>query len=253
MTTRSTTDPADEVFAAVEAAPVRIISARGSTEPQSGSRLLRPIARAVAHRSPIPVAYTELAYPATFRSFEAGYPARFDLGDSPRLGVTALLALLEDNAHTRPGQDIVLLGWSQGAQVIGDTLDRPEHRLAARDAPALSAATAARIAAIALYGNPRFTAGQPYNAGSFDPSLQGTNPRLPGALSQYGNRMRDYCAADDLACQVGPNSTLDGHTSYFINTMRADGTTFVLQQLAARRRRQAPAPTPSDRPSEPVL
>lgn len=95
MTTRSTTDRVDEVYAA----PMHIISARGSTELRSGSRLLRPIAHAVAARSPVPVAYTELAYPATFRSFEACYPARFDLGDSPRLGVTALLALLEDSGE----------------------------------------------------------------------------------------------------------------------------------------------------------
>jgi hypothetical protein len=65
MTTRTTTDTVDNVFAPVDVAPVHIISARGSTEPQSGSRLLRPIAQAVAARSPVPVAYTELAYPAT--------------------------------------------------------------------------------------------------------------------------------------------------------------------------------------------
>jgi hypothetical protein len=139
----------------------------------------------------------------------------------------------------------VLLGWSQGAQVIGDTLDRPEHRLAARDAPALSPAAAARIAAIVLYGNPRFTAAQPYNAGTFAPDLEGTDPRPPGALSHYDDRIRDYCARDDLACQAGPNSTVDGHTSYFTNTMRADGTAFVLDQLTARRHQHAHAATGS--------
>lgn len=147
----------------------------------------------------------------------------------------------------------MLLGWSQGAQVIGDTLDRPDHRLAARDAPPLSPAAAARIAAIVLYGNPRFTAHQPYNAGTFDPDLEGTNSRPPGALSPFGDRIRDYCARDDLACQAGPRSTVDGHTSYFINTMPADGAAFVLEQLAARHRRQAPAPTPPSRPVDSAL
>lgn len=235
MTTSTTTTATDPAFAPVDAAPVHIISARGSTEPQSGSRLLRPIAQAVAANSPVPVAYTELAYPATFHSFEAGHPARFDLGDSPRLGVTALLTLVEDNARDRPGQDLVLLGWSQGAQVIGDSLDRPEHRLAARDAPALSSAASTRIAAIVLLGNPRFTAAQPYNAGTFAPDLEGTDPRPPAALSQYDDRIRDYCARDDLACQAGPNSTVDGHTSYFTNAMRTDAAAFVLEQLIARR------------------
>jgi hypothetical protein len=47
--------------------------------------------------------------------------------------------------------------------------------------------------------------------------------------------MRDYCARNDLACQAGPRSTVDGHTSYFTNSMRADGAAFVLERLAARR------------------
>jgi hypothetical protein len=47
-------------FVEVDLAHAHIVSVRGSTEPQSGSRLLHPIARAIAARSSVPVAYTEL-------------------------------------------------------------------------------------------------------------------------------------------------------------------------------------------------
>lgn len=108
---------------------------------------------------------------------------------------------------------MVLLGWSQGAQVVGDTLDEPAHRLAAGDLPALSAAAGARIAAVVLYGNPRFTAGRSFNTGNFDPDFEGTNPRSADAFAGYTDRLRDFCARNDLACQCGPDSTIDGHVS----------------------------------------
>ncbi|TQM09918.1 cutinase family protein [Pseudonocardia kunmingensis] len=229
--------PAHDVFVDLHTAHVHVVSVRGSTEPQSGSRLLQPVAQAIATRARIPVAWTELHYPATYIDFDAGYPARFNLGDSPRLGVTALLTLLEDNARHRPEQDVVLLGWSQGAQVIGDALDEPAHRLAAGDSPALSPAAASRIAAVVLYGNPRFTAEQPFNIGLFDPGLEGANPRPAAALADYADRMRDFCARNDLACQCGPDSTIDGHVSYFSNGMQGEGAAFALKRVATRRNR----------------
>jgi hypothetical protein len=129
----------------------------------------------------------------------------------------------------------VLLGWPQGAQVIGDTLGTPARRLAARDAPAVSPEAAACIAAVILFGNPRFTAGASGNAGSFDPELDGTAPRAAGDLDPYAGRLRDCCAAGDLACQSGLDSTVDGHVSYFSNGMRADGVEFILHRVAAAR------------------
>lgn len=223
-----------EVFVDLDTAHVHVVSVRGSTEPQSGSHLLHPVAQAIAGRTHLPVAYTELPYPATYVTFDPGYPASFELGDSPRVGVTSLLTLLEENARKRPDQDVVLLGWSQGAQVIGDALDDPAHRLAAGDSPALSATAASRIAAVVLYGNPRFTAAQAFNTGSFDPALEGTNPRRSGALADYADRLRDFCARNDLACQCGPDSTIEGHVSYFDNGMRHDGAAFALEKLATR-------------------
>jgi hypothetical protein len=228
---RGAADGQGEPFAELSDADVHIVSARGSTEPQGGSRLLRPLGELVAARTT--AAYTELRYPATFLQFSGTYPASFDLGDSPQLGVHALLHLLEEGAVARPSQHVVLLGWSQGAQVVGDALDLPCQRLHGRDAAHLSRAAIDPIAAIALFGNPGFTCGEPHNAGTFQPRIGGTTPRPPGALAHLGDRLQDYCARGDIACQNAPGSTVDGHVSYFSNDMRSAAARFILERLAA--------------------
>lgn len=173
--------------------PVLIITVRGSTEPASGSRLLTPIARAVARHYRGEVEVHSLAYPATFESFDATYPARIDLGESPAIGVRNLVSVLNGRAIARPEQRIVLLGWSQGAQVITDVLVSPHLRCAGQDAPRLDHPASERIDAIALFGNPTFSEGQPYNAGEFASGISGVTPRIGDPLAAYAGRMRDYC------------------------------------------------------------
>ncbi|WP_197275073.1 cutinase family protein [Luteipulveratus halotolerans] len=210
MTTRSAT---------VVRAPVLVITVRGSTEPASGSRLLTPIARAVARRCPGEVEVHSLAYPATFERFDATYPASIDLGESPGIGVRNLVSVLNGQAGARPELRIVLLGWSQGAQVITDALIAPHLRCAGRHAPVLDHRASELIEAIALFGNPTFTAGMPYNAGEFAPGISGVTPRTGDPLGPYAGRMRDYCAAGDISAQNAPGSDVEGHVAYFHNGM----------------------------------
>ncbi len=213
--------------------PVLIVTVRGSTEPASGSRLLTPVARAISRSYPGDVLIRNLPYPATFESFDAIYPARIDLGESPTIGVHNLVTLLNEQAESRPDQRVVLLGWSQGAQVIGDTLIAPTRRFAGRGAAPLDAHAQGSIAAIALFGNPTFTAGEPHNAGKFHPGVSGVQPRPPGALSAYTGRLRDYCAAGDIAAQNAPGSNVEGHVSYFHNDLPAQAATFALARLTS--------------------
>jgi cutinase len=212
---------------------VDIVSARGSTEPQGGSRLLKPIGAAIAARLPVRVSYTELVYPATFEHFEAGYPARFDLGESPAEGVAALVGLLNRSCKECPERRYVLLGYSQGAQVVGDALVRPEERLAGRVAGEVSPEASERITAVVLFGNPRFTAGEPFNAGTFEPGVEGVSPRRKGALAAYADRLRDYCAAGDLASQSTPGANVQAHVAYFTNPMPRDGAAFAVRKASA--------------------
>jgi hypothetical protein len=55
----------------------------------------------------------------------------------------------------------------------------------------------AGLGAVVLYG-PRFTASQPFNAGAFDPTLEGTNPGHPAASpSEVALLASDPCDAVD--------------------------------------------------------
>lgn len=211
--------------------PVLIVSVRGSTEPASGSRLLTPIARTISNRYTGEVQIHSLPYPATFESFTATYPAHIDLGQSPTIGVRNLVSLLNDEAASRPQQRTVLLGWSQGAQVITDALVPHEARYAGTDAPNLDPTTIDQIAAIALFGNPTFTAGEPHNAGEPAPGISGVIPRQPGMLAGHASKIRDYCAPGDISAQNAPGSDVEGHVAYFHNGMPDQATDFVLNRL----------------------
>ncbi|MES9538301.1 cutinase family protein [Actinomadura sp. NPDC000600] len=204
---------------AADCKPVSIVSARGTFEPQSGSWLQKPIGDKIAAALPGRTKYTELEYPAA---------PNFDT--SPEAGVTALVKLLNDEAAACPDQRYVLIGYSQGAQVTGDSLVPPADRLAGKDAGEVSAAVPGKIAAILLYGDPRFVAGEPYNAGTPEPGKSGDKPRTKGELAAYADRMKDYCAKDDFVCQ-GSTGNAIAHLTYFFNGMNDQGAQFAVQQV----------------------
>ena len=215
-----------------------IIGVRGSTEPQSGSRLLTPIGDALAAAHPGHTVYVELQYPATIRSFVP--PAKIDLGESPSIGVTNLVTVLNESAGRHPGRCFVLLGYSQGAQVVGDTLIPPSQRISGQEAGELSTAASDRIVAVLLFGDPRFTKGEPFNAGTFDPDREGLSPRPAGALDRYADRVQTYCARDDVTCQ-GRHGTLRAHVAYFEGSMPAQAIAFASQRLRTQRCLAAPS------------
>jgi hypothetical protein len=87
-----------------------------------------------------------------------------------------------------PYQRIALIGYSQGAHVIGDTLKN------------LTAGQRALIAQILLFGDPRFNpAISGIDRGDYNPSLQGVFGARTIASLWY-LKMRDYCALHDPVC-----------------------------------------------------
>lgn len=200
---------------------IALISVRGTTEPQSGSRLLMQVGDLISSELPGRTTYTELRYPADF-----------DFARSVACGVDALARALNSAAVAHPERRHVLMGYSQGAWVIGETLVPPDRRNAGFKAPELTAAATARIAAVLLYGDPRFTAGEPFNAGTFEDGKQSENPRPVGQLTDYADRLQNYCAAGDIACQ-GNGGTYLAHLAYLTNSMREEGARFALQRLTA--------------------
>lgn len=199
-------------------AELRVVTVRGTLEPQIGSLLLTPLGKRIAQESGRSATVTELEYPASMAP------------DSAVRGVENLTALLNTTAAACPDQQLVLLGYSQGARVIGNTLS-------ARTAVTVQAA--ARIDAIALFGSPVFNGGEPYNRGSFDPALSGLAPLPTGALAEFADRLRDFCHAGDRVCQGGNpaagfgNALSYGHFAYFVNDNRDQAAAFVRDRLGA--------------------
>lgn len=99
---------------------------------------------------------------------------------------------------------VVLVGYSQGAHVVGDVYQER-----------LSPAQRARVAAVALIGDPRFrgAAGSPPDVGSYDPLLNGiwAARHIGSARSITGGqaaRVRSYCLRRDPVCNGSVRNVL---------------------------------------------
>ncbi len=170
-------------------AEVETIAVRGTTERQGGGIVAGPLASALQRQ-----------LPRTVRTHDLVYPASFAYQSSKRQGVTALRARLAQTSAACPDTEFVLIGYSQGADVIGDTL-------ASGTVPA-----ADRIGAVAVFGDPAFNSREPFVTGSFRAGVNGIFPRATGALGQFSDRAVSFCNRDDNFCQRGANGT--GHFRY---------------------------------------
>jgi len=197
-----------------------VITARGTGEPKRKGQLLSPVARAIADSRPGLVSVLDLEYPAA---------------DDVRVGSNAGARKLIDTLNVQTSvcatQQFILLGYSQGALVIGDALVSPEARLVGEHVGVVSAEAASRILAIVLYGNPRFVADEPYSVGTFTPSHDGILPRQAGSLAEFAERMRDYCVEGDFICQSTLEVDPEKHMDYYRNGMQNDGAAFVINRL----------------------
>ncbi|UOQ58486.1 cutinase family protein [Leucobacter allii] len=210
----------EPVVEALDCSPVLVVTARGTGEPSSG-QLLSPVARAIAEARPDAVETVDVDYPAD---------TEVQLGGTR--GVRTLVDTLDVQAEACPEQEFVLLGYSQGALVIGDALADPAVRLVGAAAGEVDDAAGARIRAIVLYGDPRFVGTEPYNTGDYDPGLNGLLPRPPGSLDAYAERLRDYCVAGDLVCQSSLELDEEPHLAYYENGMQQDGAAFAITRLS---------------------
>jgi len=170
-------------------AEVETIAVRGTTEGQGGGIVAGPLASALQRQ-----------LPRTVRTHDLVYPASFAYRASKRQGVTALRARLAQTSAACPDTEFVLIGYSQGADVIGDTL-------ASGSVPA-----ADRIGVVALFGDPAFNSREPFVTGSFRAGVNGVLPRATGALGEFTDRVISFCNRDDNVCQRG--ATGIGHFRY---------------------------------------
>jgi len=88
-----------------------------------------------------------------------------------------------------------------------------------------------RIVAIALYGSPRHTANQKFNVGtgSGTDGVMARDSSNLAALQAWGDRLQDYCARGDVACNAGSDS--GAHSSYFSNSYASVPANWIRSKL----------------------
>merc|ERR1711939_881024 len=124
-------------------------------------------------------------------------------------------------AQKCPESKLVLSGYSQGANVVGDIIagGGGGGSACASTAPLDPSSDAVcQIAAVMLFGDPRHTANAAYNAGTGVAGV-GEFPRTAEQLERlnsYAGELRSWCAKDDPNCakDLGLN-TVEAHTNYF--------------------------------------
>jgi len=197
---------------------ILVVTVRGTGEPTRG-QLLSPVAELIAD------AHDDVEV------VDLDYPADTDVKEGGTLGVRLLIDTLNVQAESCPAQSFALLGYSQGALVIGDALASPDARMVGATVGALNDAAASAVRAVVLYGDPRFLGSEPFDRGDFDPAVNGLLPRPAGSLDGFGDRLLDYCAAADFICQSSLDLNEEGHVSYFENGMQQEGAAFVNELL----------------------
>lgn len=160
----------------------------------------------------IPIYYEAIKYPATVWG---GTPYI----SSVHAGAVTLRAEIENLASACPSTNILLAGYSQGAQVIGDVLDGESQ-------PQLSATAKAHVRSVVLFGDPSFYPGTAWDAPG-DGTNGGIFARNIGAFNSWTDRVvytpsgtyltsriRSYCWAGDQYCQNAGPSGAGIHASY---------------------------------------
>jgi acetylxylan esterase len=181
---------------------VHVIVARASGE-APGEGIIGEVAKNVTAAIPgsdsIPV-----PYPATFGDYFA----------SETYGVGNMTNVITSYVDACPDAKLVLLGYSQGAQVLLDTLcGQSEVIFQDKNAPLADKYAKAVVAAVQM-GDPSFIPGLAYDKGNAT-TERGIFPRSNTApCLAYSNRLRSYCDAGDTYCASGNSSLI--HISYVI-------------------------------------
>lgn len=131
-------------------------------------------------------------------SYKVNYPADLSLTSAAQ-GNADLVNHVNSQAASCPNQRFVLVGYSQGANVVDNSIGISSAG-AVVGSPIVATIPAAlqpRVAAVLLFGNPIRAIGK---------SVTGT----------YQSRTIDFCANGDPVCEAGGNDTL-AHLGYTAN------------------------------------
>ncbi|KLJ13405.1 hypothetical protein EMPG_11657 [Blastomyces silverae] len=191
-------------------AAITIITARGTSE-DPGEGRLTTVASDIAngHENSERIA---LDYPAEL----------FPYSVSLYRGIQALTGLLNTSASGCPETKIVLLGYSQGAHVIGNTL------CGGAFAAGIDQRITEKVSAIVFMADPRHVPGKSFDVGTS--TRNGLLPRPDSeSCDEFASRMRSYCDSGDPVCDSGFEQEV--HRGV-VEKYRADAVGFVNGLLA---------------------
>jgi len=208
-------------FSGSGCAQVNIIVARASTEAQ-GQGITGNLASQVQSNSAQTVSIEAVVYPATLQNYAS----------SESQGVQNAEQELATAVSNCPSQKQVLMGYSQGANVVLDVVTgNAEVRPSTVVAPA-SAANLSHVAAIVGFGDPGNIVKQAWDLGT-DTTNNGRFPRSSTqlqALTNFGAgaSTRSWCDTGDPFCAGGNN--LNTHLTY-LNRYQNAASSFVIGRI----------------------
>ncbi|KIW03776.1 uncharacterized protein PV09_05079 [Verruconis gallopava] len=184
-------------------AKVHVIVDRATGEPPSQG-VIGTLATIIATR--IPGTTVEwVDYPAVLVPYD----------QSTNTGITMTKDSITSYADKCPNAKIVMLGYSQGAQVVGDVLCGGGGALGLGPyTDPLEENYVKRIAAAVQMGDPRFVPGMPWDRGTA--VTGGIFPRQPNqTCERVASILVSYCDANDPFCAV-PGFDYNVHATYDI-------------------------------------
>ncbi|WP_203830284.1 cutinase family protein [Actinoplanes palleronii] len=195
---------------------VQIFVTRASTE-APGTGIIGSLATAVTRGSTQKIAVEATDYPALLNPYQPSVAA----------GTRALTEQLTGEVAACPGTKIVMMGYSQGAHVIGDVLAGTGRAAGFTRFAAVSTAITDHVAAVVLMGDPRFVPGKSFNAGTS--RTKGLFARgAANSLDAFAARTRSFCDTGDTFCASGASIAV--HLSY-TRKYNAVASKFVLSQI----------------------
>ncbi|KAL4897337.1 cutinase [Aspergillus ambiguus] len=143
------------------------------------------------------------------------YPATGDdaYASSVQQGVQAVADQVSAFVGNCPDTQIVLVGYSQGAQIMDDAMcGGGDANMGISDtAAAISSDVGSHVKAMIWMGDPRHTPGAPYNVGTS--TAAGFDPQSGDlSCSPYTDIIQSYCDQADPYCSNGNDASV--HQSY---------------------------------------
>lgn len=175
--------------AAAACTDIDVVAARGTFEPGTLGAIVG---------DPVYSALQRKLTAKTLSSYKVNYPADLSLTSAAQ-GNSDLVNHVRSQAAACPSQRFILVGYSQGANVVDNSvgISSAGAVVGSPIVATIPAALEPRVAALLLFGNPIRAIGK---------SVTGT----------YQSRTIDFCAAGDPICENGGDDVL-AHLGYTAN------------------------------------